>query len=33
MALRAGMQHAANLEGGMLAWAETIEPQLTVAPG
>jgi adenylyltransferase/sulfurtransferase len=33
MALRAGMQHAANLEGGMLAWAETIDPQLTVAPG
>jgi sulfur-carrier protein adenylyltransferase/sulfurtransferase len=33
MALRAGLQHAANLEGGMLAWAETIDPQLTVAPG
>jgi sulfur-carrier protein adenylyltransferase/sulfurtransferase len=32
MALRAGLQHAANLEGGMLAWAETIDPQLTVAP-
>ncbi len=32
MALRAGLEHAANLEGGMLAWAETIDPQLTVAP-
>lgn len=33
IALRAGFQHASNLEGGMLAWAETIDPQLTVAPG
>jgi sulfur-carrier protein adenylyltransferase/sulfurtransferase len=32
MALRAGFDHAANLEGGLLAWAETIDPQLTVAP-
>jgi sulfur-carrier protein adenylyltransferase/sulfurtransferase len=31
MALKAGFHHAANLEGGLLAWAETIDPKLTVA--
>jgi len=32
MALKAGFHHAANLEGGLLEWAKTVDPQLTVAP-
>jgi adenylyltransferase/sulfurtransferase len=32
MALRAGFQKVADLDGGMLAWAETIDPAMTVAP-
>ncbi|HEV7431403.1 MAG TPA: rhodanese-like domain-containing protein, partial [Steroidobacteraceae bacterium] len=32
LATRAGVQDPASLEGGMLAWAALIDPQMQVAP-